>query len=128
MTQTEALKLALEALDSASNAIESWGSYASEYFQDKHDLQVDINNTQQAIITIKAALEAKYEPVAWMYDWTTSDGEFIQNWTTSEAESLRDTEPNIITNVRPLYTTPQPCPTCESLARAVMMDQTGKDS
>jgi hypothetical protein len=48
----------------------------------------------------------KQEPVAWMYDWTTSEGEFIQNWTTSEAESLRDTEPTIITNVRPLYTTP----------------------
>ena len=50
--------------------------------------------------------EAKDEPVAWMYDWTTSEGEFIQNWTTSEAETLRDTEPTIITNVRPLYTTP----------------------
>lgn len=49
----------------------------------------------------------KQEPVAWMYDWTTNEGEFIQNWTTSEAESLRDTEPNIISNVRPLYTTPQ---------------------
>jgi hypothetical protein len=47
------------------------------------------------------------EPVAWMYDWTTSDGEHIKNWTTSEAETLRDTEPTIITNVRPLYTTPQ---------------------
>ena len=59
-----ALRLALEALENASNAIESWGSYASEYFQDKHDLQVDINNTQQAITAIKAALEAKDEPVA----------------------------------------------------------------
>lgn len=46
------------------------------------------------------------EPVAWMYDWTTSDGEFIQDWTTSEAETLRDTKPNIISNIRPLYTTP----------------------
>jgi len=55
----EALRLALEALENASNAIESWGSYASEYFQEKHDLQVDINNTQQAITAIKAALEAK---------------------------------------------------------------------
>jgi hypothetical protein len=52
-------------------------------------------------------LETKDEPVAWMYDWTTSEGEFIQDWTTSEAETLRDTEPTIITNVRPLYTTPQ---------------------
>ena len=62
MTKDEALRLALEALESASNAIESWGSYASEYFQDKHDLQGDINNTQQAITAIKAALEAKDEP------------------------------------------------------------------
>ena len=46
------------------------------------------------------------EPVAWMYDWTTSDGEFIQDWTTSEAETLRDTKPNIISNLRPLYTAP----------------------
>ena len=48
----------------------------------------------------------KAEPVAWMYDWTTSDGEFIQDWTTSEAETLRDTEPTIISNVRPLYLHP----------------------
>jgi hypothetical protein len=46
------------------------------------------------------------EPVAWMYDWTTSEGEFIKDWTTSEAETLRDTEPTIISNVRPLYTHP----------------------
>jgi hypothetical protein len=64
MTKDEALRLALEVLESASDAIESWGSYASEYFQDKHDLQGDINNTQQAITAIKAALEAKDEPVA----------------------------------------------------------------
>jgi len=29
--------------------------------------------------------------------------------------------------VRELYATPQPCPTCEALARTVMMDQTGRD-
>ena len=28
---------------------------------------------------------------------------------------------------KPLYTAPQPCPTCQSLARTVMMDQTGYD-
>jgi hypothetical protein len=67
MTKDEALRLALEALESASYAIESWGSYASEYFQDKHDLQTDINNTQQAITAIKAALEAnEFNP-----DWDT---------------------------------------------------------
>lgn len=29
--------------------------------------------------------------------------------------------------VRELYATPKPCPTCEALARTVMMDQTGRD-
>jgi hypothetical protein len=53
-----------------------------------------------------ASIYKRPEPVAWMYDWTTSEGEFIQNWTTSEAETLRDTEPTIISNVRPLYTHP----------------------
>lgn len=28
----------------------------------------------------------------------------------------------------PLYTTPPPCPTCEALARTVMLDQTGRDA
>jgi hypothetical protein len=27
-----------------------------------------------------------------------------------------------------LYTIPPPCPTCEALARTVMMDQTGRDA
>jgi hypothetical protein len=29
---------------------------------------------------------------------------------------------------KPLYAAPQPCPTCQSLARAVMMDQTSHDT
>jgi hypothetical protein len=49
----------------------------------------------------------KQEPVAWMYDWTSDEGEFIQDWTTSMAETLRDTGKTIITNVRPLYLTPK---------------------
>jgi hypothetical protein len=137
MTKDEALRLALEALE-PEPYLATW--YIQECV------------VPAAITAIKAALEAKDEPwekfcdsncvwtdhhpdcklakdepVAWMYDWTTSEGEFIQNWTTSENESLRDTEPNIITNVRPLYAIPQPCPTCEALARTVMMDQTGRD-
>ena len=68
MTQ-EALKLALEALEDAANAIESWGGYASEYFQKKHDLQADIGDTQKAITAIKEALAQPplpvQEPVAW---------------------------------------------------------------
>lgn len=39
----------LEALKDAAECIESWGSYASEYFQDKHDLAGDIDRIQSAI-------------------------------------------------------------------------------
>ena len=34
-TQNQAL---VEALEDATDEIESWGAYASEYFQEKHDL------------------------------------------------------------------------------------------
>jgi hypothetical protein len=104
MTQNEALRLALEALEKLFGIPDKWTGEGGG------DVAVwrlgGSYRAQQAITAIKAALEAKDEPVAWMYDWTTSEGEFIQNWTTSEAETLRDTEPTIITNVRPLYTTP----------------------
>ncbi len=65
----------------------------------------------------KADATKAREPVAWMHN------------------SIRD---NVIAH-RPadlnrhperwtaLYPAPQPCPTCESLARTVMMDQTGYD-
>ena len=99
----QTLRLALEALESASNAIESWGSYASEYFQDKHDLQVDINNTQQAITAIKAALEAKDEPVAWMYPDDLK--RFETSEACAEAYSIEMVSPTQGETV-PLYTTP----------------------
>jgi len=91
----EAMKQALEALELTADRMQK---------------------QRDAITALRAAIaeasgqdvqqEMEPEPVAWMYDWTTSDGEFIQNWTTSEAETLRDTEPTIISNVRPLYTQP----------------------
>ena len=52
----EALKLALEALEEAADAIDSWGSYASGYFQVKHDLENDISKAKSAITAIKEAL------------------------------------------------------------------------
>ena len=61
MTEREALKLALEALEEAADAIDSWGSYASGYFQVKHDLEGDISKAKSAITAIKEAL-AQPEP------------------------------------------------------------------
>ena len=67
MTKDEALKLALEALEEAADAIDSWGSYASGYFQVKHDLESDISKAKSAITAIKEALaQPEQEPVAWM--------------------------------------------------------------
>lgn len=59
------------------------------------------------------------EPVAWMShnkeNFVSADdvGNSVPNWT--------DYYPT------PLYTTPLPCPTCEALARTVMLDQTSHD-
>jgi hypothetical protein len=65
MTKDEALKLALEALEEAADAIDSWGSYASGYFQVKHDLESDISKAKSAITVIKQALvHSEQEPVA----------------------------------------------------------------
>ena len=39
----------LQALKDATDAIEHWGSYSSDYFQQKWDLQSDINAARAAI-------------------------------------------------------------------------------
>jgi hypothetical protein len=39
----------LQALKEATDAIEHWGSYSSDYFQQKWDLQSDINAARAAI-------------------------------------------------------------------------------
>ena len=60
---------------------------------------------------IKEALAQEQEPLAWistgparMIHWTADKPAYGDDWV-------------------PLYTTPPPCPTCEALARTVMMDQ-----
>jgi hypothetical protein len=44
----------LNALKEASLAIEYWGSYASRYFQEKHDLQGDVDAADYAIAKAEA--------------------------------------------------------------------------
>jgi hypothetical protein len=64
--------------------------------------------------------EPEQEPVAYMShnkkNFVSADdvGNSVPNWT--------DYYPT------PLYTTPSTCPTCEALARTVMMDQAGRDA
>ena len=62
-------------------------------------------------------VQTEQEPVAWMHN-SISDN-IISH---TPADLKRHPE-----RWTALYTAPQPCPTCESLARTVMMDQTGYD-
>ena len=69
------------------------------------------------------------EPVA----WRTFDGEGGYDYRSYEdnesyADDWNKRNPNHKGWVDKLYTTPPPCPTCEALARTVMMDQTGRDA
>ena len=68
----------------------------------------------------------KQEPVAWQYRDAKDDGTWSA-WLGCDKRLAESTW----REVRPLYTTPpaaQPCPTCEALARTVMMDQTAHDT
>ena len=65
----------------------------------------------------KADAAKAQEPVAWMH--TSIRDNIISH---PPADLKRHPE-----RWTALYTAPQPCPTCESLARTVMMDQTGYD-
>lgn len=71
----------------------------------------------------------KQEPVAWqvmvedeaMKEFSIKD--MAHNWCVQQKLSGS----SYIYWIRPLYTTPPPCPTCEALARTVMLDQTSHD-
>lgn len=54
----------------------------------------------------------KQEPMAWI----------------SENAGLYHGKPDESLNPLPLYLAPPPCPTCEALARTVMLDQTSHDA
>jgi len=129
MTKDEALKLALEALTNA-------------YWPTDSDLLPahNIKECAEAITAIKAALanealerkaenarelgldyeplEAKDEPVAWMH--TKIDGVVVPH---RPADLNRHPD-----RWTALYKDPKPCPTCEALARTVMLDQTSHDA
>jgi len=73
MTQIEALRLALESLELVSVEFVCNGAHHAK--KDKHELLEPcpiVDRYKEAITAIKAALEAKDEPVAWMNDSTPS--------------------------------------------------------
>jgi len=91
--------------------------------QDKH-----IKETDQRLCIIPPAQPAAQEPVGWMYP-----DDYERMLTSETFCTVYSVEVGSATrgeSTVALYTTPpaQPCPTCEALARTVMMDQTGRDA
>ena len=75
------------------------------------------------------AKRTEQEPVA----WRTFDGEGLYFYCSYEdnetyADVWNKRNPNHKGWVEPLYKDPKPCPTCEALARTVMLDQTSHDT
>jgi len=103
MTKDEALKLALEV--------------SEEGVQGTRPLGVA---TLEAIATIKEALaQPEQEPVAWIHNFIEGGISIGKRPADLERHPDRWTA---------LYKEPKPCPTCEALARTVMLDQTSHDT
>ena len=108
----EAMKLALEVMQNQGDvSVDEW--IAAE------------KSLQKAL----AEQPAQQEPVA----WRTFDGEGGYEYRSYDmnekyAQEWEQRNPKHKGWVEPLYTPPAPCPTCEALARTVMLDQTYHDN
>jgi hypothetical protein len=108
----EALKLALAALEKISKTMYHIETPPVESLEEQMR-----RIAYKAITAIKQALAAPVqEPVAWMDEF----GNVFPLGAQRGPKYLN--EP-----MKPLYTTSPPCPTCEALARTVMLDQTSHD-
>lgn len=56
-----ALREAAAALDQAREDVACWGSYAGEYFRDKHDLEGDLDRLAKQASVARRALERGQE-------------------------------------------------------------------
>ena len=114
MTKDEALKLALEAL------------HGFIPYLPLND-EAQCGRYDQALTAIKKALaQPEHEPVAWVSttELLVMRGNALggaKDWRINLGLVKQDGDVG-------LYTTPPPCPTCEALARTVMLDQTGRDA
>jgi hypothetical protein len=97
----------------ALHTLEGWANYG-KWVWPESALEQAKRNTTESIAALRQALETEQEPVAWMHNFITNNvithipadiGRHPERWTA-------------------LYKDPTPCKTCESLARAVMADQT----
>jgi len=123
----------IEAMKQALEALEDVGVLTDREWQAVHKNKA--NELRQAIReralyeVQRLGQEIEQEPVA----WRTFDGEGGYDYRSYEdnesyADEWDKRNPNHKGWVDKLYTTPPPCPTCEALARTVMMDQTGRDA
>ena len=120
MTNQETLELALEVLKSAT----------PKYTRQRKDQKtlggaldywkLEQHQRLKAIKALEEALAKKEhgEPVAWLH--TKIEGVAIPH-----RPADLDKHPD---RWEALYKTPSPCPTCEALARTVMLDQTSHDT
>jgi hypothetical protein len=99
------MKQALEALEEACG--------------DRCNAEYNPCHARTAITSLRQAIEQaeKQEPVAWIHTK-------IEGVTVPHRPADLDKHPD---RWEALYKTPPPCPTCEALARTVMMDQTAHD-
>ena len=104
MTLIEALKLALEFIIASNQRSEFW--------------LVPSSNLNKTVTAIREALsQPEQEPVAWLHTK-------IESVAVPHRPADLDKHPDRWTA---LYPEPIPCPTCDALARTVMMDQTAHD-
>ena len=100
-----------EAMQMALHTLEGWANYG-KWVWPESALEQAKRNTIESIAALRQALETEQEPVAWMHN--VIEGNVI---THIPADIGRHPE-----RWTPLYTAP--CQTCQSLAMAVMNDQT----
>ena len=106
--EQKVMELALEALGAYMSATDS------EEDAKAHNLMAE------AFFKIKEALaEPEQEPVAWIHNFI--DGGISIGKRPADLNRHPD-------RWTALYKEPKPCPTCEALARTVMLDQTSHDT
>ena len=106
-----------EAMQMALHTLKGWANYGKWHGSKvwpESALEQAKRNTTDSIAALRQALETEQEPVAWMHNFIEANvithipadiGRHPERWTA-------------------LYKDPTPCKTCESLAMAVMNDQT----
>jgi hypothetical protein len=106
-----AMKQALEALNGLIKRTSGQAIYS--FMETERRIAI------AACVGLRQTIEQaeKQEPVAWMHTK-------IEGVTVPHRPADLDKHPD---RWEALYKTPPPCPTCEALARTVMMDQTGRD-